>query len=111
MRPLYYIIITITLLMMVAKNNGYLTTTKTISVWNEDENSWDILEETEESGWDLIYDENGNWVHVYETWTYKPGSLEPEHEVWINDTPLNKTIREGGDELGSFVEWIWNSYI
>lgn len=109
MRPLYYIFLALTFLAMVAKNN--MTTETIVSTWNDETGSWEEISRTEEeSGWDLIYDENGNWVHVYETWTYRPGSLEPEYEVWINDTPLTKTIRDGGEELGSFVEWIWNSY-
>lgn len=101
LRPIYYVIIGITLMVVLANKKGYIS--------NDLENSWEEISRTEESGWDLIYDENGNWVHVYETWTYRPGSDEPEHEVWINDTPLNKTLRDGVSDLGILIRYIWNA--
>lgn len=109
MRPIYYIIISIGIIFMLANKKGYISNEEIVSIWDNTTESWEEISRTEESGWNLIYDENGKRVHVYETWTYKPGSLEPEYEVWINDTPLNKTLRDGMSDLGILIKYIWNA--
>ncbi len=114
MRPVYYIILTVVFLAMVAKNN--MTTETIVSTWNDETNSWEEISRSEESVHivdkkDWIYDENDNCIRVDETWTYRPGSKEPEHEVWVNGVPLNRTIRDGGHVIGQHAIYAWHDLI
>jgi len=91
-----------------------MTTETIVSVWNDETGSWEEISRTEEESGrienktDWIYDYN-NCIRVDETWTYKPGSKEPEHEIWVNGLPLNRTIRDGMSDLGILIRYIWNA--
>ena len=116
LRPIYYLIIGITLIVVVANKKGYISNETIVSTWNDETDSWEEISRSEESvhiedKTDWIFNDDGTCIRVDETWTYRPGSKEPEHEVWVNGVPLNRTIRDGGHVIGQHAIYAWHDLI